>query len=80
MVIIANSVIMRPDSVTTFMSKTGFPKILLLVSFISFSVICKYMSTTVHDNGVVEYIFSLVMRLNMTIFTNCDSLILIPVA
>ena len=71
---------MRPDSVTTFMSKTGFPKILLLVSFISFSVICKYMSTTVGDNDVVEYIFSLVMRLNITIFTCCDSLILTPVA
>ena len=39
----------------------------------------KFMRTTVRVNGVVQFTFFLVMRLNNTIVTSCDSLILILV-
>ena len=38
-------------------------------------VICNCVSTTVHDNGTAQYTFFLIMRFNITIVTNCDSLI-----
>ena len=37
------------------------------------------MSTTVRGNGTVQFTFFLVMKLNITIVTSCDSLILILV-
>ena len=42
-------------------------------------VMCKCMSTTVRVNGTVQFTFFLVMRLNITIVTSCDSLIVILV-
>ena len=39
----------------------------------------QFMSTTICVNGTVQFTFFLVMRLNITIVTSCDSLILIPV-
>ena len=38
-------------------------------------VLCKCMSTTVRVNGTVQFTFFLVMRLNITVVTNCDLLI-----
>ena len=40
---------------------------------------CKCMSTTVHGNGTVQFTFFLIMRLNITIITSCDSLIIVLV-
>ena len=42
-------------------------------------VMCKCMSTTIRVNGTVQCTFCLVMRLNSTIITCCDSLIVILV-
>ena len=42
-------------------------------------VMCKYMSTTVRVNGTVQSTFFLVMRLNITIVTSCNLLIVILV-
>ena len=35
------------------------------------------MSTTVRGNGTVQFTFFFIMRLNITIITSCDSLIVI---
>ena len=40
---------------------------------------CKCMSTTVRGNGTVQFTFFFIMRLNITIITSCDSLIVILV-
>ena len=40
---------------------------------------CKCMSTTVRGNGAVQFTFFFIMRLNITIITSCDSLIVILV-
>ena len=40
-------------------------------------VMCKCMSSTVCVDGTVEFTFFLVIRLNITIVTSCDSLIVI---
>ena len=37
------------------------------------------MSTTVRGNGTVQFTFFFIMRLNITIITSCDSLIVILV-
>ena len=37
------------------------------------------MSTIVRVNGTVQFTFYLIMRLNITIFTSCKLLIVIPV-
>ena len=37
------------------------------------------MSTTVRDNGTVQFTFFFIMGLNFTIITSCDSLIVILV-
>ena len=49
----------------------------LLFKFSDFLLftIFKCMSTIVRDNDNVQFIFFLVMRLNITIVTSCDSLI-----
>ena len=49
------------------------------MDFFYYLVMCKCMSTTVRVNGTVQFTFFLVMRLNITIFTSCDSLIVILV-
>ena len=40
---------------------------------------CKCMSTTVRVNGTVQFTFYLIVRMNITIITSCDSLIAILV-
>ena len=40
---------------------------------------CKRISAAVHDNGSVQFTFFLVLKLNITIVTNCDALIVILV-
>ena len=40
---------------------------------------CKYMSTTVRGDGTVQFTFFFIMRLNITVITSCDSLIIILV-
>ena len=37
------------------------------------------MSTTVRGNGTIQFTFFFIMRLNITIITSCDSLIVILV-
>ena len=37
------------------------------------------MSTTIRGNGTVQFTFFFIMRLNITIITSCDSLIVILV-
>ena len=39
--------------------------------------LCKCLSTTVYINGTVQFTFFLVMRLNITTATSCDSLIIL---
>ena len=39
----------------------------------------KCMSTTIPGNGAVQFTFFFIMRLNITIITSCDSLIVILV-
>ena len=46
------------------------------MDFFYYLVMCKCMSTTVHGNGTVQFSF-FIMRLNITIITSCDSLIII---
>ena len=38
---------------------------------------CKYMSTTVRGDGTVQFTFFFIMRLNITIITSCDSLVIL---
>ena len=45
--------------------------------FIWFFALCKCMSIPVHVNGTVQFILVLIVRLNNTIVTSCDSLIVI---
>ena len=40
---------------------------------------CECMSTTARVNGTVQFTFLLIMRLNITIITSCDSHIVILV-
>ena len=40
---------------------------------------CKCMNTTDRGNGTIQFTFFLITRLNITIITSCDSLIVILV-
>ena len=40
---------------------------------------CKCMSTNLRDNGTVQFTFFFIVRLNITIITSCDLLIVILV-
>ena len=43
----------------------------------TYFVMCKCMRSFFHVNGTVQFTFFLIMRLNTTIVTSCDSLIVI---
>ena len=47
------------------------------MDFLHYLVKCKCMGTTVGVNGTVQFNYFLVMSLNITIVTSCDSLIVI---
>ena len=51
----------------------------LLNGLFYYLAMCNCVSTTVRLNGTVQFTFFLVMRLNSTIDTGCDSLIVITV-
>ena len=51
----------------------------LLYGLFYYLVMLKCMSTTVRDNGTVQFTFVFIMRLNITIIMSCDSLIVILV-
>ena len=52
----------------------------LLNGLFYYFVMFKCMSTTVRVDGTVQFILFFVMRLNITIVTSCDSLIVIFVS
>ena len=54
-------------------------KLFLLNGLFYYLAICKCMSTTVCVNGTVQFTFFLVIRLHITIVTNCNSLVVIIV-
>ena len=45
------------------------------MDFFYYLVICKCLSTTIRVYGTVQFTFFLVMKLNITIVTSCDLLI-----
>ena len=49
----------------------------LLNGLFYYLVMCKFMRTTVHVNGTVQFFSFLVIRLNITTVTSFDSLIVI---
>ena len=51
----------------------------LLYGLFYYLAMCKCMSVTVRGNGTVQFAFFFIMRLNITIMTSCDSLIVILV-
>ena len=55
----------------------GPVELFLLNGLFYYLVMRKCMSSTVRVNGTVQVTFFLTMRLNITIVTSCDSLILI---